>query len=132
MEDSRTDSEAREVGMVARSLTTVFAVALVACSESITFPNEEPFIEGTVIKVFASPGSGVWVKEHQLDPCGTVFSTGKETRIGEHEPDGSFRKLGFEDLTVGWRVRVWVSTAFVNLDRCPSRTFATAIEVLPR
>lgn len=113
-----------------RSIGVIFlSAALVACSSSITFPERQPYAEGTIMEVLTETSS-IWVKESAAEECGTIFDVGVGTRIGGRGADGSVKRRDFESLTVGLAVRVWVPEDVSIADSCPAKALAEAIEIL--
>lgn len=112
--------------------TALLALLAVACS-SITFPDDEPAIQGDIVGVGPDTPFGgentIWVKETPKSPCGIVFTVTESTDIGERQPDGSIAERSFSDLTIGRTVRAWAE--FVA-ESCPGQALATDIELVPR
>ncbi len=110
------------------------AVLAVGCS-SLTFPDQDPTIQGDIVGVGSEiPFGGdhsIWVKETPDAPCGIVFGITGSTEIGERQPDGSIAERSFEDLTIDRTVRVWAAGGTVA-ESCPGQARASVIELIPR
>jgi hypothetical protein len=111
--------------------TLIFAVA--ACSDTLMFPDRQETIMGDVVGIedqnpFDSPRA-LWVKEQPDSPCGIVFRVTDETEIGERQPDGTIAERRYEDIGLGYTIRVWSGAV---AESCPGQSTANVIEIIPR
>lgn len=117
-----------------RSLSAAALIlAAAACSDSITFPDRQETILGDVVGIeddnpFDQPGS-LWVKEQPDSPCGIVFRVTDDTGIGERQPDGTIAERRYEDIGLGYSIRVWSGAV---AESCPGQATANVIEIIPR
>ena len=104
------------------------ALSVTACGDSITFPDSEPYMEGTVVG-YEAERTMLWVKENVDDECGVRFNL-EEADVGVRRSTGEVEKLTAGELQEGEAVRVWVDDRYTIADSCPGRGVATAVEVI--